>query len=877
MLRANTSSQPPPPPPPPSVVAEVHPSTSRETTQGPAVSSAARTRHRVPALGAGAAQNKAQVDFGALRQWAGTGKVKRRPTASHHRRYRLGQWQSRSTCSWNPPNTPLSNTRGASLGASNGHRSLMSVDISHKPSESRRSSIVSLHSGGGGHASENESDSDDEHKGPLAQMLLRENDEIWNNPAFRFTFYSPVTGTVRSTDVQTLRTDHADGLDALIRLATGEHSNCSSESSNNESPSRADGEPAVPAIAQPPQLSVTSADSVPEIVVAEAIAANSPDNEYLHPNYARRQQPRASKGQTAKHRPSDAAPGTSAADAQAGKADSQQSQVFWLDIMDPTDGEIMALSSVFDLHPLSTEELMLMRDEGLIQDTYKSFRHYDVLCYRTSAVSAASARIAQSTAVAAATTAEAAATAAADDNNASGSTITKSRSFVRGIVHCVQSPWGDDQDPGHDHDNLFANSPRSTPEKSQRGKQRWQPFSRLLLAARSRMAALLRSPKAAEQMAVPEITLGPSRHLSFLPSHHGVAPEMREAAGDEALDEPVPFYVIVLSNGVVTLHCTKVPHVRNTIARLMLDEEQIRVTPDYIMYLLLDDITDTLVPTTRLLELEVDAIDELVLILTRAEHDDVLKRIGIERRHALWLVRLLHGKAEVLRSIERRIHAKVATDSSRSPYRLPPARRRAKYAGTATAPGITTQPADEEEGSVGEEYDVDAQESQLLTSDEEEGDLYGWTRSRSGRGDELRDYGGYSAEPPVGDLRYGVARQQFLPDVTKYLADVHDHLIALTASVHHCERILARAHGNYLARINLELTHASNTTNQLATQMTVLAGIFLPLNLVAGIFGMNVKVPGRDRDDLRDFAIILGAMGFFVVVSLAVCRWRRII
>ncbi|KAJ2017632.1 CorA metal ion transporter [Coemansia sp. S680] len=870
MLHANSSPQPPP------AATAANLSASRESTREPIGPSTARARPRASAPVPGGSQNKARVDFGALKQWAGTGKVKRRPTANHHRRYRLGQWQSRSTCSWNPPNTPH-NTRGTSLGASNGLRSLVSVDISHKPSESRRSSIISLQSG---NVSENESDSDGEGKGPLTQMLLKENDEIWNNSDFRFTFYSPVTGTVRSTDVQTLRTDHADGLDALIRLATEDCStdNSSSDNSSSDNANSVSGGPAGPVIAQPPQLSVTSADSVPDIVVAEATSASTPDNEYLHPNYVRRQQPRASKGQAAKHRSSTAAPGTGTAGADAGKSDSHQSQIFWLDIMDPTDSEILALSRVFDLHPLTTEELMLMRDEGLLQDTYKSFRHYDVICYRTSAVSAASAQTTQPSTAGAVTT-TVAATTTAGDNNASDSTMTKRRSFVRDIVHRVHSPWGADEGQDHDNDDLFASNQHSISEKSrQHGERRSQPLFSSVLAARNRIAVLFRSPRAAEHMAVPEISLGPSRRSSFLPNNHGSAPEMRESNGDEALDEPVPFYVIVLGNGVITLHCTKVPHVRNTIARLMLDEELIRLTPDYITYLLLDDITDTLVPTTRLLELEVDAIDELVLILTRAEHDDVLKRIGIERRHALWLVRLLHGKAEVLRSIERRIHAKVATDSSKSPYRLPPTRRRARPTATATAAGTASRLADDEDGGVGEEYDVDAQESQLLTSDEEEGDLYGWTRSRPGRGDDLRDNGGgYSAELPLEDLCYDPARQQFLPAVTKYLADVHDHLIALTASVHHCERILARAHGNYLARINLELTHASNTTNQLATQMTVLAGIFLPLNLVAGIFGMNVKVPGRDRDDLRDFAIILGAMGFFVVASLAVCRWRRII
>ncbi|ORX73296.1 hypothetical protein DL89DRAFT_220630 [Linderina pennispora] len=311
--------------------------------------------------------------------------------------------------------------------------------------------------------------------------------------------------------------------------------------------------------------------------------------------------------------------------------------LFWLDIVDPVDSEIIAVSRIFDLHPLTTEELLLMKDDALVQDSFKSFKHYDIICYHTS------------------------------------------------IAAYNDEPW--------------------------------------------------------------------------------------------AQEDPIPFYSIVLTRGIITLHRRRLPHVRNTIARLLLDEDTVKLTPDYIAYLLLDDITDTLVPTTRMLELEVDAVDELVLILAEADHDDILKRIGIERRHALWLVRLLHGKAEVLGAIERRVQAK----------------------------------------------------------------------------------------------------RHHAPDVAKYLADVHDHLLALTASVHHCERILARAHGNYLARINLELTNASNTTNGLATQAAILAGIFLPLNLVAGLWGQNVKVPGQDRDDLLYFGIICGCMATFVIFALAFFRWRRLI
>ncbi|KAJ2310412.1 CorA metal ion transporter [Coemansia sp. RSA 2705] len=729
-----------------------------------------------------------RIDFGALRQWAGTGEIQQAHSSGRRRRYRLGRWQSRSASSWNPPNSAPS--ASVAQMASQSRRSLVSIDISHKPSESRRSSVGSMQPEAAAHSIESFDDGGlGGAAGPLAEVLLRENDEIWNNGAYRFTFYSPATGTVRATDVQTLGTDSADGLDELVQQALAA----------DNAGSGSDGEQArTDAARMPPQLSVTSVDSIPDSRQQQQQLA--PDNVFLHPHYARGQDARL---------PSPTRPGRAPAArdfARSRDAGGGSARLFWLDVMDPGEDEIQALAQIFDLHPLTVEELLLMRDQA--QDSFKSFRHYDIVCYRTSSVIAAPA-------------AEAAASIVDERHSAGGYANSnfgddendeKSRSFVRDIAQRVR--------PACDQPGA--------------GRPRWQ----------QRLAALFARP-AAKRDDAPDTALGDA--------------PLEEPVADETLDEPVAFFMIVLATGVVTLHHSNVPHVRNTVARLKLDEDAVRLTPDYVAYLLLDDITDTLVPTTRLLELEVDAIDELVLILTRAEHDDVLKRIGIERRHALWLVRLLHGKAEVLRAVERRVQAKAAAGAAGAPRSSGALRRRQKPADVpADVPAIVRSDSGSDSGA-GDSSDSgsdsasdDALASQWLTSDEEEGDLYALSRRPAGRASER-------------------------PDVAKYLADVHDHLISLTASVHHCERILARAHGNYLARINLELTHASNTTNQLATQMTVLAGIFLPLNLVAGIFGMNVKVPGRDRDDLRDFGLIVGAMALFVVLTLGFCRWRRII
>ncbi|KAJ1944434.1 hypothetical protein GGF37_002195, partial [Kickxella alabastrina] len=128
-----------------------------------------------------------RLNFDALRQWSDSGKVNHASTS--HRRYRLGRWHSRTTsCSWNPPTSNHPQTPEQPMRP-------LSIDISHKPSESRRSSSIISSNSVWPMPNTAEEDSAYGGNGPLAQMLLRENDEIWNNPRYRFTFYSPATGT----------------------------------------------------------------------------------------------------------------------------------------------------------------------------------------------------------------------------------------------------------------------------------------------------------------------------------------------------------------------------------------------------------------------------------------------------------------------------------------------------------------------------------------------------------------------------------------------------------------------------------------------------------------------------------------------------------
>jgi len=63
--------------------------------------------------------------------------------------------------------------------------------------------------------------------------------------------------------------------------------------------------------------------------------------------------------------------------------------------------------------------------------------------------------------------------------------------------------------------------------------------------------------------------------------------------------------------------------------------------------------------------------------------------------------------------------------------------------------------------------------------------------------------------------------------------------------------MLSRSHANYLAQLNVERLLKGNHTNKTPSKITVLATILVPLNLIYGLFGMNVPVPGRSTTAQR--------------------------
>ncbi|KAH6914793.1 manganese resistance protein MNR2 [Coprinopsis sp. MPI-PUGE-AT-0042] len=104
-------------------------------------------------------------------------------------------------------------------------------------------------------------------------------------------------------------------------------------------------------------------------------------------------------------------------------------------------------------------------------------------------------------------------------------------------------------------------------------------------------------------------------------------------------------------------------------------------------------------------------------------------------------------------------------------------------------------------------------------------------------------------------------------DIGLYLSDIQDHLITMTQNLNHYEKILSRSHSNYLAQISIEMTDANNQINDVLSKLTALGTVLIPMNLVTGLWGMNVHVPGQDVEGFAWFISIIACLAAFALIG----------
>lgn len=114
-------------------------------------------------------------------------------------------------------------------------------------------------------------------------------------------------------------------------------------------------------------------------------------------------------------------------------------------------------------------------------------------------------------------------------------------------------------------------------------------------------------------------------------------------------------------------------------------------------------------------------------------------------------------------------------------------------------------------------------------------------------------------------------------DIGLYLGDIQDHVVTMMSNLGHFEKMLSRSHSNYLAQLSIDNITQGNNANKVLSKITLIASILVPLNLVCGLFGMNVSVPFGQDYGLVPFFVILGSLVLFTLLSLLVARRMRYI
>ncbi|MCJ7799495.1 MAG: magnesium transporter CorA family protein [Polaromonas sp.] len=116
---------------------------------------------------------------------------------------------------------------------------------------------------------------------------------------------------------------------------------------------------------------------------------------------------------------------------------------------------------------------------------------------------------------------------------------------------------------------------------------------------------------------------------------------------------------------------------------------------------------------------------------------------------------------------------------------------------------------------------------------------------------------------PVGDTPAAQREHELLKVRSR---DVLDHIERV---VHHVRRLERSAE----TAVQMHFSAQSNRTNEIMRTLTVLTAVFLPLNLIAGIFGMNFEfIPLLHRSN--GFWLAMGLM-LTIALGLVIFFWRK--
>ncbi|KAK5093098.1 CorA metal ion transporter [Lithohypha guttulata] len=295
--------------------------------------------------------------------------------------------------------------------------------------------------------------------------------------------------------------------------------------------------------------------------------------------------------------------------------------------------------------------------------------------------------------------------------------------------------------------------------------------------------------------------------------------------GSDEFMEPVNVYILVFHHGILTFHFSQIPHPANVRRRIRQLQDYLELTADWISYAIIDDITDVFAPMIQRIEDEVDHIDEEILQSTPG--------------------------------------AFSADDEATGDHELKEKDARKKSdGGKSDKSSIFSLPSFLKTGEAAKKKDTSGY-NMLRRVGETRKKVMGLYRLLGTKADVIKGFAKRCNE------QWDVTPKN---EIALYLGDIQDHILTMTSNLNHYETLLSRAHSNYLAQVSIRMNERGEQTGDVLNKLTVFGTIVLPMNIICGMWGMNVKVPGQDIDNLWWFWGITAGLMAFAIACYLLCK-----
>lgn len=315
---------------------------------------------------------------------------------------------------------------------------------------------------------------------------------------------------------------------------------------------------------------------------------------------------------------------------------------------------------------------------------------------------------------------------------------------------------------------------------------------------------------------------------------------------------------IIFENMIISIHQEHIHTLAQVMYRLLVDEPSAFLRPDWVMYSFLDAITDKFFEFIRILREDVAQLDGQALTLNDQEKIDkhtVLKHISLARNIMNDLRLRIISKEGLIEGIN-----KICQDSLKSIRKVAKKRAKAMWKRTpmATAEDASILPS--------------PSSSPLMSSPHRIDGGSGGEYLRKGKGPG--GGGGMREEESLPWLRHQRPRLIIQPRTVVYMRDILDHIKRMEQFLRLTAEHISTISDTYVARLSIDMTTTSNVMNASMQRFAAVATIFLPLTLVSGMWGMNIKVPGAEIESLWWFFGI-SIVFAIVIIVMTVVFWLK--